>query len=241
MQESAILFGMNNLATNGQKFLNNFYLKSKRAVAKARAEGPAAWVFPADDPRPAEQASLLNLLQLQGVEVHRLEKELRIPAAKGAQESIGDKEKDQEKSTEKPDAGAKTKEEKKPAETVIPTGSYVVRMDQPYSRLADMALDTQYYSSRDPRSYDDTGWTLGALRNVKTPRGTDLSSVRAAMQKMGRIDPPGGIDGQGKTFVIQHNTDNILASLRFHLATLSIHAPQDSFEPHGMKFKPVSF
>src|SRR5207253_6650339 len=102
MQESAILFGMNNLASNGQKFLNNFYLKSKRAVAKARTEGPAAWVFPADDPRPAEQASLLNLLQLQGVEVHRLEKELRIPAAQTNQESAGDK--DKEKSAEKSDA-----------------------------------------------------------------------------------------------------------------------------------------
>src|SRR2546429_10010325 len=93
MQESAILFGMNNVAANGQKFLNNFYLKSKRAVAKARTEGPAAWVFPAYDPRPAEQASFLNLLDLQGVEVHRLEKELRIPAAQSAPESASDKEK----------------------------------------------------------------------------------------------------------------------------------------------------
>src|SRR5258706_15977505 len=195
MQESAILFGMNNVATNGQRFLINFYLKSKRAVAKARTEGPAAWVFPADDPRPADQASLLNLLQLQGVEVQRLEKELRIPAAKSAQEAASDKEKDQEKSAEKPDAAAKSKDDKKPAETVIPAGSYVVRMDQPYSRLADMALDTQYYSPRDPRSYDDTGWTLGALRNVKTTRVTDLSILSAATQKMSTINPPGGIDG----------------------------------------------
>src|SRR5207237_10888242 len=106
-QESESLFGMNNLASNGQKFLNNFYLKSKRAIAKARTEGPAAWVFPADEPRPAEQASLLNLLQLQGVEVHRLEKELRIPAAQTSQESAGDTEKDKEKSAAKPDAAAK--------------------------------------------------------------------------------------------------------------------------------------
>src|SRR6202007_2275419 len=109
MQESAILFGMNNLASNGQKFLNNFYLKSKRAVAKARTEGPAAWVFPADDPRPAEQASLLNLLELQGIEVHRLEKELRIPAAQSASDSAGDKNKEKETSVEKPDATAKPK------------------------------------------------------------------------------------------------------------------------------------
>src|SRR5207244_11103034 len=162
-------------------------------------------VLPTTDTSPAQTTSSLNHLQLQSVEGHRLEKELHIPAAAGAQESAGDKEKDKEKSPEKSDSAAKPKEEKKPTETVIPAGSYVVRMDQPYSRLADMALDTQYYSPRDPRSYDDTGWTLGALRNVKTTRVTDLSILNAAMQRMGRVDPPGGIDGQGKTFVIQHN------------------------------------
>ena len=39
-----------------------------------------------------------------------------------------------------------------------------VRMDQPYSRMVDMMLDTQYYSTADPRPYDDTGWTFGPLR-----------------------------------------------------------------------------
>jgi hypothetical protein len=237
MQESAILFGMNNVASNGQKFLNNFYVKSKRSVEKARAEGPAAWVFPADDPRPGEQASLLNLLQLQGVEVHRLEKELHVRASQSGQEAGSDK----EKSTEERDTAGKPKEEKKPAEAVIPAGSYVVRMDQPYSRLADMFLDTQYYSPRDPRSYDDTGWTLGALRNVKTTRVTDLSILSAAMQKMGRIDPPGRINGQGKTFLIQHNTDNSLATLRFRLASVSMEAAEDSFEADGVKFKAGAF
>jgi len=29
-------------------------------------------------------------------------------------------------------------------------------MDQPYSRMADMLLDTQYYNVNDPRPYDDT-------------------------------------------------------------------------------------
>src|SRR5438094_1000069 len=239
MQESAILFGMNNLASNGQQFLNNFYLKSKRAIAKARTEGPAAWVFPADDPRPTDQASFLTLLELQGVEVHRLEKELRIPAAQTSQESAGDK--DKEKSAEKSDAAAKPKEEKKPTETVIPVGSYVVRMDQPYSRLADMTLDTQYYIPRHPRSYDDTGWTLGALRNVKTTRVTDLSILNAAMQKMGRIDPPGGIEGRGKTLLIQHNTDNTLATLRFRLPSVPMEAAEDSFEADGIRFKAGSF
>jgi hypothetical protein len=245
MQQSAILFGMNNVAANGQKFLRNFYLKSKRAVAKARTEGPAAWVFPADDPRPAEQASLLNLFELQGIEVHRTEKEIRLPAAESGRDSDARKERSAEKppakSAEKSDADAKSKEEKKPAETVIPAGSYVVRMDQPYSRLADMVLDTQYYSPRDPRSYDDTGWTLGALRDVKTTRITDVSILDAPMRKVGKIDPPGGVDGQGKTFLIRHNTDNTLATLRFRLASVPMEAAEDSFEADGLKFNAGTF
>ena len=250
MQESAILFGMNNLATSGQKFLNNFYLKSKRATEKARTEGPAAWVFPADDPRPAEQARFLNLLEMQGVEVHKTEKEIRLPAsaendrevsgkagAKGAQ---ADKAQDSEKSDAAKSDDAK-KEDKKPKETVVPAGSYIVRMDQPYSRLADMVLDTQYYSARDPRSYDDTGWTLGALRNVKTIRTMETSVLDAPMQKVGTLELAGAVDGAGKTLLIQHNTDNTLATLRFRLAAVPMLAAEDAFEVDGIKFKPGTF
>ena len=54
-------------------------------------------------------------------------------------------------------------------------------MDQPYSRMADMLLDTQYYNVNDPPPYDDTGWTLGALHNVKTIRVTDAAILKAPM------------------------------------------------------------
>jgi hypothetical protein len=248
MQESALLFGMNNVASNGTTFLNNFYLKSKRAVEKARTEGPAAWVFPADDPRPAEQASLLRLLQLQGVEVHRMEKEFHVPPV----ESGHERDKQGEKTAEK-SAGANkaekapekseesTKEEKEPTGTLIPAGSYIVRMDQPYSRLVDMALDTQYYSSRDPRSYDDTGWTLGALHNVKTIRVMQVGILDAPMHKVEKIELPGGIDGQGKIFLIGHNTDNTLVTLRFRLASVAMEAAEEAFEADGLKFKAGTF
>src|SRR5262245_62515608 len=60
-----------------------------------------------------------------------------------------------------------------------PAGSYIVRMDQPYSRMADMLLDTQYYNVSDPAPYDDTGWNMGAMRNVKTVRVVDKSVLDA--------------------------------------------------------------
>ena len=57
--------------TTSKQFLQNFYLKSKRSILKPKTEGPAAYVFPADDPRPGAQAELLRILQLQGVEISR--------------------------------------------------------------------------------------------------------------------------------------------------------------------------
>jgi hypothetical protein len=61
------------------------------------------------------------------------------------------------------------------------------------------------------------------------------------MQKMSKIEPSGGIEGQGKAFLIQHNTDNSLAALRFRLASISMEAAEDSFEADGLKFKAGSF
>jgi len=207
MQQSAILLAMNYVSNNKDRFLNNFYLKSKRSVAKARVEGPAAWVLPADDPRPNEAADLVNLLKMQGCEVHKADKEIE------------------------------TKEGK------FPAGSYVVRMDQPYSRMADMLLDTQYYNVSDPRPYDDTGWTLGPLRNVKTVRVKDENILGAPMTLInGMAKALGNVAGSGKAgYVINHNAESALAQLRFRLKDVKINAAEDSFKVGERPFNAGSF
>src|SRR6476660_9052667 len=70
-QQTGLLTSLHYFAANKQLFLRNFYTKSKRSILKARTEGPAAYVFPADDPRPGAQADLLHTLQKQGVEISR--------------------------------------------------------------------------------------------------------------------------------------------------------------------------
>jgi hypothetical protein len=208
LQQSAILFAMNFTANNKDRFLNNFYLKSKRSVAKASNEGPAAYIVPGDTSRPVEAADMVNLLRLSGVEVHRATGEF----------SVKDKK--------------------------YPAGSYVIRMDQPYSRMADMLLDTQYYNVNDPRPYDDTGWTLGALRNVKTVRVTDKSVLDAPLELLsadakvtGRVI--GSASGAG--FLINHNTDNALAALRFKLKDVKIGSAEESFRVGDQQFNAGSF
>src|SRR5438552_13091339 len=55
-QESALLFALHYTAEHKDELLNNFYLKSKRSIAKATMEGPAAYVLPGDEKRPGQQA-----------------------------------------------------------------------------------------------------------------------------------------------------------------------------------------
>src|SRR5215471_11100067 len=70
-EQTGLLVSLHFFAENARMFLHNFYLKSKRSILKPQNEGPAAYVFPADDPRPTEQAALLRVLQKQGCEISR--------------------------------------------------------------------------------------------------------------------------------------------------------------------------
>ena len=207
LQQSAILLAINYVANNKERFLENFYLKSKRAVGKARTEGPAAYILPADDPRPNEAADLINLLKMQGCEVHRADKELDLKEGK------------------------------------FPSGSYVVRMDQPYSRMADMLLDTQYFNANDPRPYDDTGWTLGALRNVRTVRIKDEKVLDVPMTLInGEAKVAGRIEGSGKGgYIINHNAESVLAQLRFRLKDVKISAAEVGFKVGERNFNTGSY
>src|SRR6266550_3844811 len=56
-EQTGLLVSLNYFANNREQFLQNFYEKSKRSVLKPRTEGPAAYVFPADERRPGAQAA----------------------------------------------------------------------------------------------------------------------------------------------------------------------------------------
>ncbi|MFO7260765.1 MAG: M14 family zinc carboxypeptidase [bacterium] len=208
LQQSALLIALREVAENRVEYLTNYWLKSKRAVAKATTEGPAAYVFPGDDPRPGQQARLLSLLQRHGIEVHV--------------------------ATRAFEAGGRE----------FPAGSYVVRMDQPYSRAADMLLDKQYYNPDDPRPYDDTGWTFGPLFNVETVRVEDTAVLDAPMRLVEEpIRAPGRVENArgARVFLIDYNADNNLAAFRFRYRSLPIEAAEEEFTHDGRTYRAGTF
>jgi Zinc carboxypeptidase len=257
LQQSGLLFALDYMAQHEQEFLNDFYLKSKRAVAKATTEGPPAWAIVNDGRRPALAAQLANLLQRQGAEVQKLEQDFEVketPAptaksagAKGDAKSAEDG-KDEKADKSKGEAAKKAEEAKT---TKISLGSYIIRMDQPYSRIVDMLLDTQYYSTNDPRPYDDTGWTLGPLRNVKTMRITDAAILKAPMTLVDRparadggVLPPHAVKGKSPTvkcYLVDASAEPSLAALRFRLKDTRFFSAEKTFEAAGQKFAAGAF
>ncbi len=240
-EETGLLTSLHYFEMNKRLFLKNFYLKAKRSVTKPTEEGPAAYVISADDPRPGLQAELLHVLEKQKVEISRATAAFTVtlPANKGGRGAPG-----RTAEAKQPAAATETRE--------FPAGSYIIRMDQPYSRIADSLLDHQYWSPDDPQKtpYDDTGWTFGELFNVQVTRVTDTKVLDAAMERVNDIRAVGGLfHGKSDTlprreegkeaerwFAVQNTAEPAMASLRYRLKDANIEAAEEPFEAMGQKF-----
>ncbi|HKI86428.1 MAG TPA: hypothetical protein VKA53_06765, partial [Thermoanaerobaculia bacterium] len=213
-EETGLLVSLSYFADNSQRLLDDFYLKSKRSILKPENSGPAAYVFPADEPRAVAQGDLLEILRLQHCEISRTEQPVTVEIGGG-------------------ESGAKRANGE--AATVTRTfaaGSFVIRMDQPYSRIADALLDHQFWSPDDPQHhpYDDTGWTLGDLFNVEVSRVTDRSILKAPMKLYGGPLPVAGQVGAGGAIhLVSSHGGSALASLRYALPDASISVAEAGF------------
>jgi len=69
IQESALLFALNRVATDHELYLENYWLKSKQAVEAGQSGPVNAWVIPAAQTAKLNVIDMINDLRHQGVEV----------------------------------------------------------------------------------------------------------------------------------------------------------------------------
>jgi hypothetical protein len=213
-EESALLSTLSYFSQNAHHFLENFYRKSKRAVEKPSLEGPAAYVIPADPADANRQIELLKVLKRQHVEIEQLSDSVTsaVPA-----EKRGDK----------------------PKQETFPPGSIVVRMDQPYSRVADALLDRQFWAAGDPQKhpYDDTGWSFTHLFNLKVVRVLDPAILKS---KMTPLDDPatlvGSLSGSGPVLAVVNTGQVSLLPLVYKLKSATTQVAEKSFDADGKHF-----
>ena len=114
----------------------------------------------------------------------------------------------------------------------FPAGSYVVRMDQPYRNLIVNLLGIQKYPEDAPRSYDDTGWTLGLQMDVKTVEIKDKAILDAPLVPITQpVKAKGQVVGGEATgaYIINNGTINSLLSARFMLKDFKALAAEAPF------------
>jgi len=224
-EETALLSTLSYFAHNAKFFLNNFYLKSKRSVEKPGNAGPAAYVLAQDDRAWNRQMQLLRVLALQHVEIQRLTQAATVALPPPSR-----------KDGEEPKPGTPPP----PSSQTFPAGSFIIRMDQPFSRVADALLDRQFWSPEDPQKtpYDDTGWSFGDLFNAKVSRVTDRAILSAPMSPVPDLSQiPAAEVGPGPFYVVNNSAQVSLASLVYALqGSADVSICEENFETAGRKF-----
>jgi hypothetical protein len=184
-QQSGVLVALKYVGENRTTFLENFVAKGTRMVEKGRTTAPYAYVIPRGQRRAAEAADLVNLFRRQGSEVHTASSDFVLaknPASRA-------------------DTAAANRVQ-------VRQGDWIVRMDQPYTQTVRTLLSIQRYKPDDPQPYDDTGWTLDALRHVETIAAADstvLSRPMTLLAADAKVD--GVVAGTGSTWIVRHLGD----------------------------------
>lgn len=96
-------------------------------------------------------------------------------------------------------------------------GSFVIKRDQPYGRLAKSLLEKQVYTDVNLRTYDDTGWTMGLLAHIDVQAVNDKAILATPTTPVDRFVPEGTMAGSGEVLVVHQNGAHGLATLRYRL------------------------
>ncbi|MFQ5708951.1 MAG: M14 family zinc carboxypeptidase [bacterium] len=220
--ESGVLTALKYTAEHRRNFVENFYIKTKKAIAAGKEGPPYAWVIPGQQRRPIATANLVNLLLEQGVEVQQATEKLKWS------EPVNNKAKGGKKQLTDGKAGKK----EKPRIKTAAKGAFVVRMDQPYRTLVRVLLDKQNFPKDERPPYDDTGWSLPLLHQVAVYAVNDSTILSAKMSPVEhRVRVQGRLEGKGKPYyLLNNNTEDNVAVFRFKLTGVPMLAAEFAFE-----------
>jgi hypothetical protein len=126
--------------------------------------------------------------------------------------------------------------------TTYPVGSYIVKLDQPYGRLAKNLLEKQDYPDPALRTYDDSGWSMGFAFNVDVDEIADSTVLAARTTPVTRATVTGTVAGTGTAGIaVAHLGSNNMISFRYRLKNVPMRVAEDSFSVNGVHFPAGSF
>ena len=155
------------------EYLRNFYELGQRSIkAPTTASEPVAYLIPAGQGNDEAIARMIGALTEQGVEVHRLERELH--GEYGAQTLVRVSTPAGVKDGQRQQVEGEILSINRVAQEEIPAGSYLILLSQPYRANVLSLFEPQIYPRRltatgeAERPYDVAGWTLPLQMGIES-------------------------------------------------------------------------
>ena len=126
-------------------------------------------------------------------------------------------------------------------EGTFPAGSFIVKRDQPYARLAKILLEKQVYPDPVTRTYDDASWTMGMMSQTEVKEIEDKAVLGVAVTPVTEVTVAGSVTGSGSVFAVAHLGSNNMITLRYRLKNLKVQAAEKEFKQGATTFPAGSF
>jgi hypothetical protein len=124
-----------------------------------------------------------------------------------------------------------------------PAGSLVVKMNQPYGRLAKTFLGKQVDPDPELMTYDDSAWTMSLMTHTTITPTADVSALQVAVEPVGDYMPLGLVKdhvGAVAYAVADHGSPNMV-TLRYGLKDVPVKIAEASFAAGNMTFAAGTF
>jgi hypothetical protein len=119
----------------------------------------------------------------------------------------------------------------------FPSGTYVVRLDQPYRNYAVDLLTPQHYPIDAGEPYDDVSWELPAHYHLRAIPTADVAIRGASLSLL--TEPPhfkGNLDGVGPFYILKDSGQESLLEARYRLSRFNIVVAERAFLIDGVEY-----
>lgn len=126
--------------------------------------------------------------------------------------------------------------EVKLAEGSFPAGSYIIKRNQPYGRLAKILIEKQNFPDPSLRTYDDTGWTLGLMTRTRIVESGDRAILEAPTTPVERVEVRGTVTAGTAGWIVPNRGSNHQITLRHRLKEWRVLATEKSLNLDGKEY-----